>query len=140
MNEADCTQLLEAHGIKPTANRIVVVRELARSLRPATLAELEAKIQTIDKSNIFRALTLFREQHLVHVIEGGSEGVRYELCHSHDDEHDEDIHPHFYCEQCGQTYCLDYTDIPDIKLPAGFEKKSANLMIKGKCPNCHTKL
>ena len=136
MNEADCTQLLEAHGIKPTANRIVVVRELARSLRPATLAELEAKIQTIDKSNIFRALTLFREQHLVHVIEGGSEGVRYELCHSHDDEHDEDIHPHFYCEQCGQTYCLDYTDIPDIKLPAGFEKKSANLMIKGKCPNC----
>ena len=140
MNEADCTQLLEAHGIKPTANRIVVVRELARSLRPATLAELEAKIQTIDKSNIFRALTLFREQHLVHVIEGGSEGVRYELCHSHDDEHDEDIHPHFYCEVCGQTYCLDYTDIPDIKLPAGFEKKSANLMIKGKCPNCHTKL
>ena len=140
MNEADCTQLLEAHGIKPTANRIVVVRELARSLRPATLAELEAKIQTIDKSNIFRALTLFKEQHLVHVIEGGSEGVRYELCHSHDDEHDEDIHPHFYCEQCGQTYCLDYTDIPDIKLPAGFEKKSANLMIKGKCPNCHTKL
>ena len=140
MNEADCTQLLEAHGIKPTANRIVVVRELSRSLRPATLAELEAKILTIDKSNIFRALTLFREQHLVHVIEGGSEGVRYELCHSHDDEHDEDIHPHFYCEQCGQTYCLDYTDIPDIKLPAGFEKKSANLMIKGKCPNCHTKL
>ena len=136
MNEADCTQLLEAHGIKPTANRIVVVRELARSLRPATLAELEAKIQTIDKSNIFRALTLFREQHLVHVIEGGSEGVRYELCHSHDDEHDEDIHPHFYCEQCGQTYCLDYTDIPDIKLPAGFEKKSANLMIKGKCAGC----
>ena len=82
MNEADCTQLLEAHGIKPTANRIVVVRELARSLRPATLAELEAKIQTIDKSNIFRALTLFKEQHLVHVIEGGSEGVRYELVRS----------------------------------------------------------
>ena len=28
MNEANCTQLLEEHGIKPTANRIVVVREL----------------------------------------------------------------------------------------------------------------
>ena len=77
MNEATCTQLLEEHGIKPTANRIVVVRELAKSLRPVTLAELETRILTIDKSNIFRALTLFREHHLVHVIEGGSEGVRY---------------------------------------------------------------
>ena len=60
MNEANCTQLLEEHGIKPTANRIVVVRELARSLSPATLAELESRIMTIDKSNIFRALTLYR--------------------------------------------------------------------------------
>ena len=116
-----------------------MVRELAGCLHPVTLAELETKILTIDKSNIFRALTLFREHHLVHVIEGGNEGVRYELCHSHDHDHDEDIHPHFYCEQCQQTYCLDYTEIPEIALPKGFEQKSANLMIKGICPNCHTK-
>ena len=136
MNEASCTLLLEEHGIKPTANRIVIARALAQCLHPATLAELEARIKTIDKSNIFRALTLFKEQRLVHVIEGGSEGVRYELCHSHDDDHDADIHPHFYCEQCGQTYCLDYTEIPDIALPKGFEKRSANLMIKGVCERC----
>ena len=139
MNEANCTQLLEEHGIKPTAHRIVVVRELAKSLRPVTLAELETRILTIDKSNIFRALTLFREHHLVHVIEGGSEGVRYELCHSHDHDHDEDIHPHFFCEKCQQTYCLDYTEIPEVSLPKGFEKKSANLMIKGICGNCQSK-
>ena len=138
-DETNYESLLEEHGIKPTANRIVVVRELAKCLHPATLAELEGRIQTIDKSNIFRALTLFREHHLVHVIEGGSEGVRYELCHSNDHDHDEDIHPHFFCEQCQKTYCLDYTEIPDIALPKGFEKKSANLMIKGICPNCHTK-
>jgi Fur family ferric uptake transcriptional regulator len=102
------------------------------------MTELEDRIGSIDKSGIFRALTLFKEQHLVHVLEDG-EGVRYELCHSHDHDHDEDIHPHFYCEQCQQTYCLDYTEIPEIALPKGFEQKSANLMIKGICPNCHTK-
>ena len=139
MNEANCIQLLEEHGIKPTANRIVVVRELARCLHPVTLAEMETRILTIDKSNIFRALTLFREHHLVHVIEGGSEGVRYELCYSHDHDFDEDIHPHFYCEKCQQTYCLDYTEIPEISLPKGFEKKTANLMIKGICGNCQSK-
>lgn len=139
MDEDSCVKLLEEHHIKPTANRIVVVKALATSMQPQSLAELERKICTIDKSNIFRALTLFREHHLVHVIEGGNEGVRYELCHSHDHDHDEDIHPHFYCEQCQQTYCLDYTEIPEIALPKGFEQKSANLMIKGICPNCHTK-
>ena len=138
MNEAKCTELLEEHGIKPTANRIVVLKELVKALHPITLSELEYKILSIDKSNIFRALTLFKEHHLVHVIEGGSEGVRYELCHSHDHDHDEDIHPHFYCEECQQTFCLDYTEVPDVKLPKGFEQKSANLMIKGICPDCKT--
>ena len=139
MNEAKCTQLLEEHDIKPTANRIVVLKELVKALHPVTLSELENRIVSIDKSNIFRALTLFKEHHLVHTIEGTSEGVRYELCHSHDHEHDDDQHPHFYCEQCQQTFCLDYTDVPEVKLPKGFEQRSANLMVKGICPDCQKK-
>ena len=139
MNEAKSIQLLEEHGIKPTANRIVVLKELVKALHPITLSELECRILSIDKSNIFRALTLFRDNHLVHVIEGGSEGVRYELCHSHDHEHDDDQHPHFYCEECQQTFCLDYTEVPEVQLPKGFEKTSVNMMVKGLCPDCLTK-
>ena len=105
-------------------------------MQPQSLAELERKICTIDKSNIFRALNLFREHHLVHAIEGNSDGTRYELCHSHSHEHDDDQHPHFYCEQCQQTYCLDYAEVPDVKLPEGFVATSSNLMIKGICPHC----
>ena len=104
--------------------------------QPVTLAELEQRIGTIDKSNVFRALMLFREHHLVHAIEGSSDGTKYELCHSHDKEHDDDQHPHFYCEVCQQTYCLDYAQVPEIQLPEGFEMTSANLMLKGICPHC----
>ena len=136
MNEAHTVEMLEAHGVKPTANRIVVVKALAAADRPMSLAELERKILTIDKSGIFRALTLFREHHLVHVIEGGTEGVKYELCHSHDHENDEDLHPHFYCEQCQKTFCLDHLELPDVVLPEGFEPHSMNLIIKGRCPEC----
>ena len=137
MDEITCVKLLEEHGVKPTANRIVVLRALATSMLPQSLAELERRIATIDKSNIFRALTLFRESHLVHVIEGSSDGVRYELCHSHSHEHDDDQHPHFYCEQCQQTYCLDGVELPEVVLPPGFDAHSANYMIKGLCPHCH---
>lgn len=136
MDEATCISLLQAHDIKPTANRILVAKALASSILPQSLAELERRIISIDKSNIFRALVLFRKQHLVHAIEGSSDGTKYELCYSHDHEHDDDQHPHFYCEKCQQTYCLNDAELPEILLPQGFEVHSSNLMIKGLCPHC----
>ena len=136
MDEATCISLLQVHGIKPTANRILVAKALASSIQPQSLAELERRIISIDKSNIFRALNLFREHHLIHAIEGNSDGTRYELCHSHSHEHDDDQHPHFYCEKCQQTFCLNDAELPEIQLPQGFEAHSANLMIKGLCPHC----
>ena len=139
MDEAQYIQLLEEHNIKPTANRILVVKALASSMQPLSLAELERRIMTIDKSNVFRALSLFREHHLVHAIEGSGDGTRYELCHSHDHDHDEDQHPHFFCEVCQQTYCLDYMEMPEIALPPGFELRTVNYMLKGICPHCQRK-
>ena len=90
MNDNFIEELFEHHGIKPTANRQLVARALADSRRPLSLAELEERLVTLDRSSIFRVLTLFRDQHLVHVIEGGSEGVHYELCQSHSHETDDD--------------------------------------------------
>ena len=55
-SQQDCEQLLTEHGIKPTANRIVVVKALAAAERPMSLTELEYKILSIDKSGVFRAL------------------------------------------------------------------------------------
>ena len=136
MEENNYTTLLEEHNIKPTANRLIVLRTLDGAGRPMSLTELENKILTIDKSGIFRTLSLFREQHLVHVIEDGGDGVRYELCHSHDDDIDDDLHVHFYCEQCHQTYCLDHIPVPGIDLPECFIMSSVNYMVKGICPHC----
>ncbi|MBQ9655992.1 MAG: transcriptional repressor [Prevotella sp.] len=128
--------LLEQHGVKPTANRIVVVKALAAAGRPMSLTELEYNILTIDKSGIFRALTLFRDHHLVHVIEDGGDGVRYELCHSHATDVDDDLHVHFYCERCRRTFCLEQVAVPAVPLPPGFTMTSVNYMVKGICPDC----
>ena len=137
MNSEECEALLLAHDIKPTANRVVVAKTLAAAERPMSLSELEYKILSIDKSGIFRALTLFREHHLVHVIEDGGDGVRYELCLSHDGhEHDDDQHVHFYCERCNRTFCLPDTPIPAVQLPSDYELTSINYMAKGICPEC----
>lgn len=135
MNEAQLIILMQQHGIRPTANRIIVAKALAEESRPLTMTELDDRIGSIDKSGIFRTLTLFKEQHLVHVLEDG-EGVRYELCHSHDHSVDNDMHLHFHCERCGQTICLEDLPIPEVQLPDGYEMQSANFVLKGICPKC----
>lgn len=139
MNEHTSTDILRRHGVKPTANRIVVLKELAAAGRPLSLSELERRIVTIDKSGIFRALGVFRENWLVHVLEDGGDGVRYELCRSHDAETDDDMHAHFFCEQCRHTFCLEDILTPQVDLPEGYEVSSVNYMIKGTCPECSKK-
>lgn len=128
--------MLLEHNIRPTANRVMLVRALAEAEHPLTMSELEDAVDTIDKSNVFRALTLFREQHLVHVMEDGADAVRYELCHSHDDELDNDVHAHFYCERCGRTFCLNDIPIPTVVLPEGYRMNTINYLVKGICPKC----
>lgn len=139
MQEKKLVSFIERHGVKVTANRLLVARTLHASLMPLSLAELEQKIVSIDKSGIFRALSLFKECHLVHVIEDGSGGVKYELCHSHSFHDDEDAHAHFHCEVCGRTLCLDHVPIPAIPLPEGYVAHAVNYLVKGVCPDCMMK-
>ncbi|MCR5076881.1 MAG: transcriptional repressor [Prevotella sp.] len=136
MDEKKIERLLDEHGIRPTANRIVIARALALMDYPVSMKELETRVQTIDKSNVFRTLSLFKEHHLVHQLEDGNDVVRYELCLSHDSEEDDDMHVHFYCERCQRTFCLSDTPVPQVDLPSGYEKMAVNYMVKGLCPAC----
>lgn len=130
--------ILQEHGIKATANRLLVLKALAECQHPVTMAELEDKIDSIDKSGIFRTLMLFKENHLLHQIDDGCEGVRYELCHAHGDV-DDDRHVHFHCEVCHRTFCLEHVPIPQVSYPAGYEVETVNYMAKGVCPDCARK-
>jgi Fur family ferric uptake transcriptional regulator len=127
-------ELLEHHGVKPTANRLLVARALQESRRPLSLMELEEKLETVDKSAVFRTLVTFRDAHLVHMLDG--DPVRYELCHSHHEDLDDDLHVHFYCLKCHKTYCLDDTPIPPVKAPEGYAVQEASYLLKGLCPEC----
>lgn len=128
-------KLLEQHGVKPTANRILVARELSSAGRPLSLMELESRLETLDKSSIFRALTVFKDAHLVHALEDSGNGVRYEICHA-SGAHDDDLHVHFHCTVCHKTYCLHNVPIPPVAVPEGYEAVSASYLIHGICPEC----
>ena len=129
-------KILAEHGVKATANRLMIARALADAHRPLTMTELEDMLETIDKSNVFRTLQVFREAHLVHALEDTGDGVRYEFCHSHAEGHDDDLHVHFYCETCHKTFCLEDIPVPTVSIPNGYTIESASMLLRGICPGC----
>lgn len=138
IDNEDIAHDLSRCGIRPTANRILVLRALRLAASPMSMTDLERTVQTLDKSSIFRALTLLLEKGMVHALEDGRGIVRYEPC-AHPDHAggaDDDRHVHFYCEVCHSVTCLNGVAIPAVQVPAGFRPTSVNYMIKGICPDC----
>lgn len=127
---------LEKKHIKPTAVRILVLRTMIAQSKALSLPELEVLLVTVDKSTIFRTLTLFLSHHLIHEIEDGSGSAKYEVCESEDSCSVDDMHAHFYCERCHRTFCFKDIHIPLIALPEGFRMQSINYMVKGVCNHC----
>ncbi len=129
-------QILESRGIKPTPNRVLVLRAMLGQLHPVSLPELETLLDPMDRSSIFRVLGLFAARHIVHEIEDGSGMMKYEVCTGENDCTIEDMHTHFFCESCHTTFCFKTIQIPEIDLPEGFTMTSVNYIVKGLCPDC----
>lgn len=136
MDVAEIIEKLEAKGLKPTSNRILVMKTLAEENRPVSLSDLEMIQETMDKSSIFRVLTTFLEHDVVDAFEDGRGILHYELCLCDGACDNSDAHFHFYCESCHQTFCLKEVHIPRIALPDGFTQRAVSFVIKGTCAAC----
>lgn len=127
---------LEHRGIKPTAMRLLILREMMRGDETVSLPKLEQYLPTVDKSTISRTLSLFLLHRLVHAIDDGSGSLKYAVCSDDCDCSIEDVHTHFSCEKCHRTFCLKNISVPVVELPAGFRLSSVNYVLKGVCPEC----
>lgn len=139
MNSQDIISRLEPKGIRPTANRILVMKTLMGEQNPQSLSNLERKMVSMDKSSIFRTLTLFLEHDVVHAFEDGRGVLCYELCEEKGACDHHDGHIHFYCESCQRSFCMEDIHIPSFELPEGFYPHSISFVIKGECPDCRKK-
>lgn len=139
MNSQDMISRLESKGIRPTANRILVMKTLMGEQNPQSLSNLERKMLSMDKSSIFRTLTLFLEHDVVHAFEDGRGVLCYELCEEKGACDHHDGHIHFYCESCQRSFCMEDIHIPSFELPEGFYPHSISFVIKGECPDCRKK-
>lgn len=127
--------LLTARKITPTPMRLLVLQYLRAQPHAVTLTEIETGLYLADRVTIYRTLKTFDEKGLVHAIDDGSGVQKYALCHDCSEDHN-DLHIHFNCSVCEETFCLPHSKIPDIVLPPGFQKEEVQLTVKGVCDQC----
>ena len=111
---------LARRDIKPTAIRLLILKNMMEVGRAVSLLDLETLLDTVDKST----------------IDDGSGSLKYAVCDNSCNCVVQDLHSHFYCEKCHRTFCLEGTHIPVIDLPKGFALHSINYVLKGVCPEC----
>lgn len=129
---------LQNSGVKPTPVRILVFKTLKNAPNPLSLTEIENALLTVDKSTISRTLTTFKSHDLVHSFNDGSGSLKYELCHdSHKDpNHHNDLHVHFRCQKCGNTFCLTSIKVPKVEIPEGYIVDEVCYLLSGICSSC----
>ncbi|KPQ19280.1 MAG: Zn-responsive transcriptional regulator Zur [Algoriphagus marincola HL-49] len=129
--------ILKSHKLRITDCRLDIIQEFLDRQVALAHSDLEEKLKSnFDRVTIYRTLSTFLEQDIIHKVLDDSGATKYALC-SHEDEHDHDHeHVHFKCEICGDTSCLEDISLPGVKLPKGYKKREMSLLVTGICPKC----
>lgn len=133
---AEYIERLEERGVKPTAVRLLIFKAMVEYPQAFSLSDLEISLDTVDKSTLFRTISLFHDKLLIHSIDDGSGSVKYSVCSSDCNCSIQDLHVHFNCHECKKTFCMENISIPKVQLPKGFLLESVNFVLKGLCDRC----
>jgi Fur family ferric uptake transcriptional regulator len=136
MNEQTAQQL-SAHGVKPTAMRLLVLQVLQQHNSAKSISAIEEHLEPTERATLYRTLQTFEHHGIVHHIDDGTGITKYALCSSAcSDQAHHDMHVHLHCTNCGTTTCLPDTQIPAVQLPENFKAQDYQLVIRGVCFCC----
>ncbi len=135
----DFQHILKHHDLRVTQVRLEVLQFFQTNKNALTHADLETFFaKKFDRVTIYRTLTSFLENGLLHKIPDDSGIAKYALCHHEGTEHThDDHHVHFKCKKCEKIECLHSLEIPKLHLPKKYKMENANLLIEGICSVCN---
>lgn len=138
MSDLSAFQLLQKHQLRSTPTRRTVIAALSDAPFALTQAELEAANRG-DRITLYRTLKSFEDVGLIHRVADSTGQAKYALCganctptaHAH-------THPHFQCDDCGNTYCLPEGNAPVVVLPKGYHLQEIHITYQGSCASCNS--
>lgn len=132
----DPTRLLRDHGVAVTAQRLAVLRAVAR--RPHATAdeiagEVRDEIGTVSRQAVYNALGTLADKGLLRRIQPAGSPALYESRVG-------DNHHHLVCRTCGKTEDVDcavgLTPCLTAAHTHGFVIDEAEVVYWGTCPDC----
>jgi Fur family ferric uptake transcriptional regulator len=97
---------------------------------------LQEKLNTkIDRVTIYRILSRFIEDGVIHEIIADDGKKYFALCDNCEGKHHHHNHFHFRCLTCGDVECL--KEEVNVNLPQGYKAVTFNGLVSGYCLNCN---
>jgi Fur family ferric uptake transcriptional regulator len=126
-------------GLKDTPLRKDVLQLFINSNKALSSKEIIEKLgNKYDRVSIFRTISAFAHNGIIHSIPTSSDYIVYSLCRGDcGNKGHHDHHYHFICHKCGNIFCLNDFDYEDIKLPRGYKTESVNIIFEGICKICN---
>ncbi|MDE5651027.1 MAG: transcriptional repressor, partial [Duncaniella sp.] len=112
---SDLLEQLSAHGVKPSAQRLLILRFLMENRVHPNVDEIYQALlpehPTLSRTTVYNTLKLLTAAGIIRCIDvGGSYGARWDFSH-----HD---HAHFLCMSCGHVTDVDFENhTPSFPLP-----------------------
>ena len=127
-------------GLRATASRIAVLRELRRAKRPVSHGDIVEMLsgEPWDRATLYRNLIDLANGGLARKVELGDRVWRFDGS-KQEHAHDATLHPHFVCTACGSVECLPQVSISRGKqgeLPRAIVSKQVEVHVRGLCDTC----
>lgn len=127
----DTVELLKAHGINPSSQRVRIYDYLVASKDHPSVDDiflaLKKEGHLFSRATVYNTVKLFLEKHLIRPVNVASNEMRFDASHS--------FHGHFRCEACDKIF-----DIPieELSLDGATEHQiqETNVSFSGICAEC----
>lgn len=130
------TSLLSRAGIRPSVQRVAVMRYVAESHSHPTADDiyrsLSPEMPSLSKTTVYNTLRTLIDARLINMVDAQTPD-----CMGHYDSALRDPHSHFVCRCCGRI--IDIAMTPEATMPEGdFTVESSSTCYRGLCADCRT--
>lgn len=131
---------IRASGLRVTSPRVAVLQRLLQATAPVSHGELaEALSPQWDRATIYRNLTDLTDAGLLRRTDVGDHVWRFELRSDEGGGHEDNKHPHFVCDECGDVQCLpeEMVELHSSRgAPKALKGREVEIQLKGRCDRC----
>lgn len=137
-----CKDVFKTTGLRRTPIREALLNLLSQVHQPLSHTDIisQKRMAEFDRVTIYRTLDTLQKAGLLHKILG-ADGIWRFCFHTIDSETNcGGNHIHFMCDNCHTMSCLPDQPLPWISEPAGAVIHSKQLVVRGLCALCNSKM